>query len=143
LRELWLENGRFLSARSGVLVTTILETRERPGLRQLICDGGRTLHALVSTWEEHALLAVPTRGGANVLTAVHGPTCMAFDQLTRRPLPRALRAGDRLVWLEAGAYHLPWETRFSHGHAAAFWHAHGQLTKARAAQSFAEWWAVA
>ncbi len=140
LRELWLENGRFLSARSGVLVVTVLDVKERGGLRQLICDGGRTMNALVSNWEEHALLSVPPRAGPTILTAVHGPTCMAFDQLTRRPLSRRLRRGDRLVWLEAGAYHVPWETRFSHGLAAVLWHEDDVLTTARTAESFSEWW---
>ncbi|NBR86337.1 MAG: hypothetical protein EBS84_09125 [Proteobacteria bacterium] len=140
LRELWLENGRFVSARSGVLVVTVLDVKERAGLRQLICDGGRTLNALVSNWEEHGLISLPPRSGPQVLTAVHGPTCMAFDQLTRRPLARSLRPGDRLIWLEAGAYHLPWETQFSHGRAAVFWHEGDNLSVARSAGEFADWW---
>lgn len=140
LRELWLENGRFLSARSGVLVVTVLDVKERDGLRQLICDGGRTMNALVSNWEEHAIVALPKRSGPAALTAVHGPTCMAFDQLTRRALPCSLRPGDRLVWMEAGAYHIPWETRFSHGLAAVLWHENGKLTRARDAESFGDWW---
>ena len=140
LRELWLENGRFVTARAGALVVTVWDRKERAGLRQLICDGGRTLNALVSNWEEHALLSVPARRGWLKLTAVHGPTCMAFDQLTRRPLPAGLCAGDHLIWLEAGAYHVPWETRFSHGLAAVLWHEAGKLTVARAAEPFAAWW---
>jgi diaminopimelate decarboxylase len=140
LRELWLENGRFVSARSGVLVVTVVDVKERDDLRQLICDGGRTMHALVSTWEEHGLFSLPTRGGALALTAVHGPTCMAFDQLTRRPLPRRIRRGDQLVWMEAGAYQIPWETRFSHGLAAVLWHESGKIKKVRAAEKFSDWW---
>ena len=123
LRELWMENGRFLLARSGVLVTRILDVKRRLGARQLICYGGRTLNALVSLWEQHGLCWLPARAGPGVDTAVYGPTCMAFDRLARQVLPARLRPGDHLVWLEAGAYHLPWETRFSHGHAAVFWHA--------------------
>ena len=140
LREIWLENGRFVSAGSGVLVVKILDVKERRGLRQLICDGGRTLNALPSLWEQHALLTPPRRGGAETLTAVHGPTCMAFDQLARVPLPRSLRAGDHLVWLEAGAYHIPWETRFSHGHAAVCWHDEDGLRLVRERQSFENFW---
>jgi len=140
LRELWLENGRFVSAGSGVLVVKILDVKERRGLRQLICDGGRTQHALTSLWEQHRILSLPERAGASVLTAVHGPTCMAFDQLARLPLPRSLRAGDHLIWLEAGAYHIPWETRFSHGHAAVLWHDEAGLRAARERQSFANFW---
>ena len=113
VREVWLENGRFVSASSGVLVVKILDVKERRGLRQLICDGGRTMNALTSVWEQHALLPLEERAGATTFTAVHGPTCMAFDQLARIPLPRSLRAGDHLLWLEAGAYHIPWELRFS------------------------------
>ena len=140
LREIWLENGRFVSAGSGVLVVRILDAKERRGLRQLICDGGRTMNALTSLWEQHQLLQVPARSGAEVLTAVHGPTCMAFDQLARMPFPRSLRAGDHLVWLEAGAYHIPWETRFSHGHAAVLWHDERGLRLARERQTFDSFW---
>ena len=140
LREIWLENGRFVSAGSGVLVVKILEVKERRGLRQLICDGGRTLHALTSLWEQHRILSLPGRTGAETLTAVHGPTCMAFDQLARIPLPRSLRPGDHLIWLDAGAYHIPWEMRFSHGHAAVLWHDEHGLRVARERQDFASWW---
>jgi diaminopimelate decarboxylase len=140
VREIWLENGRFVSAGSGVLVVKILDVKKRRGLRQLICDGGRTLNALTSLWEQHKILPLPDRAGAAVLTAVHGPTCMAFDQLARIPLPRSLRAGDHLVWLDAGAYHIPWETRFSHGHAAVWWHDEGGLRAVRERQSFQDFW---
>jgi diaminopimelate decarboxylase len=140
LREIWLENGRFVSAGSGVLVVKILDVKERRGLRQLVCDGGRTLNALTSLWEQHRILSLPERAGAETLTAVHGPTCMAFDQLARIPLPRSLRAGDHLVWLDAGAYHIPWETRFSHGHAAVLWHDENGLRPARERQTFENFW---
>ncbi|MEY4917067.1 MAG: hypothetical protein RL616_980 [Verrucomicrobiota bacterium] len=140
LREIWLENGRFVSAGSGVLVVKILDVKERRGLRQLICDGGRTMNALHSLWEQHALIPLPERGGAEVLTAVCGPTCMAFDQLARIPLPRSLKAGDHLLWLDAGAYHIPWETRFSHGHAAVCWHDEQGLRLVREGQSFDSFW---
>jgi diaminopimelate decarboxylase len=140
LREMWLESGRFVSAGSGVLVVKILDVKERRGIRQLICDGGRTMNALTSLWEQHALLLPPQRTAASVLTAVHGPTCMAFDQLARIPLPRSLKPGDHLIWLDAGAYHIPWEIRFSHGHAAVCWHDEQGLRPVRTPQSFKNWW---
>jgi diaminopimelate decarboxylase len=139
-QELWLENGRWLSARSGVLVVKVLDVKDRGRLRCLICDGGRTLNALISNWEAHELLTIPERHGSTCLTTVNGPTCMAFDQLARRALPRRIRAGDHFVWLEAGAYHLPWETRFSHGHAAVLWHDGRQTKLVRRAETFVEWW---
>lgn len=140
LREIWLENGRFLTTGSGVLVVKILDVKERRGVRQLICDGGRTMNALLSVWEQHALLPLKDRAGAETLTVVHGPTCMAFDQLARIPLPRSLKAGDHLMWLDAGAYHLPWEARFSHGQAAVVWHDEDGLRLARDRESFESFW---
>lgn len=139
LKEIWLENGRFLFARAGALVVKVLETKLRGRLQQLICDGGRTTHALISTWEQHQLLMLRRRPGPEVLTAVHGPTCMAFDELACRPLP-FLKAGDHLIWMEAGAYHIPWETRFSHGLAAVLWHEDKRIKVARNAERFEEWW---
>ncbi|HAB14833.1 MAG TPA: hypothetical protein PLX89_09865 [Verrucomicrobiota bacterium] len=140
VEEVWLENGRFVSAGSGVLVVRVLDVKDRPGIRQLICDGGRTLNALVASWEEHAIQPLESRAGRRVLTAVHGPTCMAFDCLARRRLPASLRQGDHLLWHEAGAYHLPWETRFSHGLAEVWWEDETGLTKVRAAESFEQYW---
>ncbi len=140
LRAVWLENGRWLSTGSGALVVKVLDVKERRGLRQFICDGGRTLHALTSLWEQHALLPLEDRCGPAALTAVHGPTCMAFDQLARISLPRSIVAGDHLLWLDAGAYHLPWETRFSHGHAAVCWHDKHSLRVVRERQDFETWW---
>ena len=141
-REIWLENGRWMSARSGVLVVGILDVKERGKTRCLICDSGRTMNALISNWESHELLTLPDRRGPSCLTTVHGPTCMVFDQLARRDLPRSLRAGDHLVWMEAGAYHLPWETRFSHGLAAVFWHDGESTHLVRAREEFAGWWSA-
>jgi diaminopimelate decarboxylase len=140
LREIWLENGRFISTGSGVLVVKILDVKERRGVRQIICDGGRTMNALMSAWEQHRLLTLPERSGEEILTVIHGPTCMAFDQLARIPLPRSLKAGDHLIWLDAGAYHIPWETRFSHGHATVLWHDKDGLRLVRERQSFEDFW---
>lgn len=139
IREIWLENGRWLSARSGALLTRVLDVKERRGHRNVICDGGRTLQGLVSLWERHTLLALPRRHGAETLTTVNGPTCMAFDQLARRPLPRSLKPGDHLLWLDAGAYHLPWETRFSHGLCAVHWHDGKSTQCVRRAETFEDW----
>jgi hypothetical protein len=64
---------------------------------------------------------------------------MAFDQLARRALPADLRAGDFLIWMDAGAYHLPWETRFSHGYAAVVWEEGGVLRLIRKPERFEQW----
>lgn len=139
--EVWFENGRFLTSQSAVLVLQVLDVKERRDCRYLLCDGGRTNHALPSDWEEHAVATLPSRGGPDVLTAVCGPTCTAYDRLVRRPLPATIVPGDHLVWFNAGAYHLSWETRFSHGLAPVIWcDEHMRLSSARRGEDFRAWW---
>ena len=138
--ELWLENGRFISARAGVLVVSVLDAKVRQGIRHLICDSGRTLNALLSTWETHDLWTLPSRRGQTVRTIASGPTCMAFDQIFSGELARSVKPGDRLVWMDAGAYHLPWETRFSHGIIPVWWSEGGRLSKVRERETFQSWW---
>jgi len=138
--EIWLENGRWFSARSGTMMVTVLDEKTGKAHRNLICDGGRTMNALVSNWEAHELISLPERKGRKIMTTVNGPTCMAFDKLARRPMPESIRVGDRLLWLEAGAYHLPWETRFSHGLAEVLWHDGKDLVQVREREGFGKWW---
>ncbi|MBM3848264.1 MAG: hypothetical protein FJ405_18505, partial [Verrucomicrobia bacterium] len=94
LKEIWMENGRWLLADSGVLAVRILDVKERRGMRSLICDGGRTLNAMPSCWEQHDMTSIPLRTGPCVMTTVNGPTCMAFDKLARGQLPGDLAPGD-------------------------------------------------
>ncbi len=121
VEEVWMENGRWLTASMGVLAVRVLDVKEGRGLRTLVCDGGRTLQAMVATWERHGLFPLARRRGPRVRTLVCGPTCMAFDNLGVHELPSTVQAGDVLVWLDAGAYQMSWETRFSHGLGAVVW----------------------
>ena len=142
IAELWFENGRFLTSRSGVLVLTVVDIKERPECRYVLCDGGRTNHALPSDWQDHRIETLPRRTAPDVLTAVCGPTCTAYDRLVRRPLPADLSVGDRIIWFNAGAYHISWETRFSRGLANVIWcDEQMRLSLARPAEDFASWWA--
>ena len=66
---------------------------------------------------------------------------MAFDRLARLHLQDDIRIGDLLVWANAGAYHLSWETRFSHGLAPLVWiDEDGHLDLVRERETFASWW---
>lgn len=141
LREVILENGRFIVAGCGVLVLTVNDIKEIDGLKYLICDGGRTNHALPSDWEDHEIAILPMREGEPVHTAVCGPTCMAFDCIVRKKLPSDIHVGDKVIWFDAGAYHLSWETRFSQPLARVLWHdEQDKILEARHPESFSEWW---
>jgi diaminopimelate decarboxylase len=111
------------------------------GCRFLLCDGGRTNHALVADWQHHAIGTYPLRSGPELPTIVCGPTCTAYDRLARRPLPADVGVGDCLVWFNAGAYHLSWETRFSQGLAKVIWcDERMRLSLARPGEDHAAWW---
>jgi hypothetical protein len=61
---------------------------------------------------------------------------MTDDRLGRWMLPETIDVGDVIAWLDAGAYHLPWETRFSHGLCAVVWlDEHEQPAIARAREA--------
>lgn len=139
--EVWMENGRFVTARAAVLVVRVVDIKERPDSRYLICDGGRTNHALVSDWEMHNFFVLPQRSGEEIHSTVCGPTCMAFDRLMRTSLPRTIQPGDYIAWMNAGAYHIPWETRFSGGLALVLWHDEAEkYSVAREKETFENWW---
>ena len=142
LKEIWLENGHFITSRAGVLVLTVLDRENRKEGCYLICDGGRTNNALVSDWEIHTVTVVPPRSGTVVgLTTVCGPTCMTFDRLGRVALPENVEVGDKIIWHNAGAYHLPWETRFCHGLAPIVWCGpDNDISVVRKREAFESWW---
>lgn len=121
LVEVWFEHGRFLLEQAAVLAVRVIDIKTRPECRYLICDGGRTNQALVADKGLHSLWTLPNRAGPLVPTTICGPTCMTDDSLGRPPMPADIEPGDVLVWTAAGAYHLPWETRFSHGLCASVW----------------------
>ena len=140
LREIWLENGRYITRSSAALIVRVLDTKERAECRYLICDGGRTNHALDADSGVHDMLVIPERSGTPVFTTVTGPTCMTDDRLGRVMVAGDVAPGDLIVWLDAGAYYLPWETRFSHGLCAVVWADHfNRLSLARTRETPEQW----
>jgi diaminopimelate decarboxylase len=143
LEAVWLENGRFLTAASTALAVCVLDIKERDDCRYLICDGGRTNQALAADHGLHRLLVLPPRHGSSILTAICGPTCMTDDLLARIDLPRDIGVGDVIGWMDAGAYHLPWETRFSQPLCTVAWSdGEGHFVRARERER-PEAWAAA
>jgi diaminopimelate decarboxylase len=145
LREVWLENGRYMTEGAMALAVSVVDVKERPEGRYAICDGGRTNQALAADHGAHPVLTVPERDGRERLTTICGPTCMTDDRLGRWTM-RGLEIGDLVVWRDAGAYHLPWETRFSQPLCAVVWFDRDEsLVIARereSADTWAERWSV-
>lgn len=141
VREVWLENGRYLTGPSGVLALTVLDRKQRGDRIYLICDGGRLNHARMAFMERHKIAITPARTGLERETVICGPTCTAADQLGCWMLPQTVVSGDRVIWHTAGAYHIPLETRFSQGLAPVVWFdTQNEPRVLRARESVSQWW---
>jgi len=110
-QRLALEPGRFLVARAGWLVASVLHVRDRGG-RQVVLDTGMTelirpalygaIHPIVALTSLGAPVA-GTTAADDVPTAVHGPICESTDELGAHVLP-PLRRGDLVAIRDTGAY---------------------------------------
>jgi len=141
VHEVWMENGRFLTGPGGALVVTVMDKKDRGDMSYLICDGGRVNHARMAATERHEIVLAPARGGPLKKTVICGPTCTAVDRFGGWMLPASVEPGDRVIWLNAGAYHIPLETRFSTGLSPVVWfNAHGEPEVIRTRETPMEWW---
>jgi diaminopimelate decarboxylase len=99
------EPGRYLVANAGVLLTRVLYRKHAGGKEFVIVDAGMTDFVRPSHYQAHHEI-VPLRDGAGPeeLVSVVGPVCESGDFLALdRKLP-AVRPGDHLAVLGAGAY---------------------------------------
>jgi diaminopimelate decarboxylase len=142
VKELWTENGRFIVSDAGILVVSVIDVKRIRGTRFLICDGGRTNHALESDWLSHSVALQKNDENAceREFTVICGPTCMAYDYIFKGQFTSNVDVGDRLIYLNAGAYHIPWETRFSRGLCRILWTANGRdFSEIRRPESLRQW----
>lgn len=107
---LFIEPGRHLVAEAGVLASEVVLVAERPHERVgrwVYLDVGR-FGGLDETLDERIRFRLWQPGPARAMGPVvlAGPTCDSADVLYRRgvELPLDLAAGERIVFLSAGAY---------------------------------------
>ena len=109
--RLAVEPGRFLVARAGWLVASVLHVRDRAdGDRVVVLDAGMTELIRPALYGAHHRIAALTSLGAPVLETtalsparVDGPVCESTDTFDRHDLP-PLRRGDLVKIADAGAY---------------------------------------
>ncbi len=101
--QLWVEPGRYLVARSGVLLTRVMGHKST-GRDFTLLDAGMTeLLRPMLYGAEHPLHAM--WDGDPVTTDLAGPACESGDLLGRdATLPTGAVRGDLLALLDAGAY---------------------------------------
>jgi diaminopimelate decarboxylase len=108
LTEILTEPGRWLVARSGVLVTEIQYVKTTPHKTFVITDGGMNLlirPALYSA--EHRIEPLERRNSSNSKLEnvdVVGPICESADFLGRNRNLGDVQATDRIAVFDAGAY---------------------------------------
>lgn len=102
---LLLEPGRFLVANAGVLLTRVLYRKHSGGREYVIVDAGMNDFVRPSHYNaHHEIVALKDGGREEETVSVVGPICESGDFLALdRKLP-AVRPGEYLALLGAGAY---------------------------------------
>jgi diaminopimelate decarboxylase len=105
--EVILEPGRVIAGNAGVLLTTALYEKQAPDRTFLIVDAGMNdliRPALYGAHHDIVPLAEPAAGHPVKTYDVVGPICESTDKFAAgRSLP-AVKPGDRLAFMSAGAY---------------------------------------
>ena len=102
-----LEPGRVIAGNAGVMVTEALYQKPAPDRTFLIVDAGMNdlmRPALYAAHHDILPLDKPIDGGERNTVDIVGPICESTDKFASgRELP-AIKEGDRLAFLSAGAY---------------------------------------
>jgi diaminopimelate decarboxylase len=108
LKEILTEPGRWLVARSGVLITEVQYVKTTPHKTFVITDGGMNLLIRPALYEaQHRIEPLERRRLASAQLEkvdVVGPICESADFLGRDRNLGEIKEADRLAVLDAGAY---------------------------------------
>jgi diaminopimelate decarboxylase len=103
-----LEPGRFISGPSGILVTKVLYTKKTPHNKFVIVDGGMSdliRPSLYAAYHKIVPVSVgPDSSETGEKVDVVGPICESGDFLGKDRFLPAVRKGDLLAVMGAGAY---------------------------------------
>ena len=109
--ELIVEPGRYIVGDAGVITSEVVLVAHKGGddeRRWVYLDVGK-FHGLAETMDEAIKyrLLTPHDGGETTPVVLAGPTCDSADILYEKAdyrLPKALKAGDKVLILSTGAY---------------------------------------
>ncbi|MGW8181309.1 MAG: diaminopimelate decarboxylase, partial [bacterium] len=103
--EIWIEPGRYIVAESGVILTRVTTLKSSPGRMFAGVDAGfNTLIRPAMYGSYHHILNASAMNGAPQKYDVYGPLCESGDLFARdREIP-AIKEGDLLAIMNAGAY---------------------------------------
>jgi diaminopimelate decarboxylase len=99
------EPGRYLVAKSGVIITKILTTKENGGINFLITDAGmQTLIRPAMYGAQHRIEALNDISKKDVRYTVAGPICESSDILAKNIILPEQKINNYLVIYDTGAY---------------------------------------
>ncbi|MBV8632213.1 MAG: diaminopimelate decarboxylase, partial [Silvibacterium sp.] len=103
---LLLEPGRFLVAQAGALLTRVLYVKKNGEKTFVITDAGMNDLIRPALYQAHHEIAPvrPRKGARKIMADIVGPVCETGDFFARDRELQAVRAGDLLAILDAGAY---------------------------------------
>ena len=105
--KLVFEMGRMIAGNAGILVTQVIYVKEGDGKNFVIVDAAMNdliRPTLYDAYHEIKPIAEPERNAGRIVADVVGPVCETGDYLAlSRDLP-AMKSGDLLALMTAGAY---------------------------------------
>jgi len=103
--RLGFEPGRSIVANNGVLLTSVIYTKDGDNKRFVIVDAAMNDLLRPTLYEaHHAVVPVDPPGVMHGPADIVGPVCETGDYLAQDRMMPALAAGDRLAVMSAGAY---------------------------------------
>lgn len=105
LQDVMIEPGRWIVARSGVLLTEVQYVKTTSHKTFVIVDGGMNLLLRPALYEaEHRIAPIQTTSSTSIRADIVGPICESADVLGRDRVLPTVKEGERLAIFDAGAY---------------------------------------
>ena len=102
-----LEPGRVITGNAGVLLSTVLYEKQAPDTEFLIIDAGMNDLIRPALYDAHHDILPLTQAGAGAERKTYdvvGPICESTDKFAKAREMTALRPGQRIAFMSAGAY---------------------------------------
>ena len=110
--EVTVEPGRALVGEAGLLVASVIGHATRGNERWLYLDAG-VFNALLEAIQGFRYQLRTERGGPPRHYVLAGPSCDSVDTISQEALLPELSVGDRVYFLNAGAYTLSYASSFN------------------------------
>ena len=103
--DISFEPGRYLLAKSGIIITKILSTKQNGGINFLITDAGmQTLIRPSMYGANHKIDALDVSSNKKIKYTVAGPICESADILAKKILLPEQKINNYLIIYDVGAY---------------------------------------